>query len=480
MAAPANACPGTDTFARFVEGVLEDDAAARVRKHVADCTKCRALLVDAGRDGVTNTQSLGDKYTLECTIASGGMGRVVRAKQTALGRNIAIKLIHPHLLHDGDIIRRFEREARATARLRSPHVVQILDIDWLPTSGEPFIVMEYLEGADLGRVVERDGPLPPADAVHWILQACHAIAEAHAANIIHRDIKPQNLFLTNAPARMVKVLDFGLAKILSDGRATGSVVTTPNALIGSPRFMSPEQIGGGRDIDKRTDVWSIGATLHYLLTGESPFEGDDFVTIRARVLSADPSPLRRHRPDVPEAIVRVVEKCLQRDPCERFQTVTELAAELSRSIGEMEEDTVVDDPNWMLATAPMADVALAPRFPMRRRVQRVAIAALGLVALATSGLMLWESEEPASPPTNVNVVSAAEAEPRRPDDTTDPPAERPLPRKPYEVEPPSASQAAPPRTAPRPPRPPPRSSKHCDPPYTIDSIGRRIYNRDCL
>jgi serine/threonine protein kinase len=268
---------------------------------------------------------LAEKYRLVRLLGAGGMGNVYEARHVELNTRVAVKVLHPELLHTTDAPKRFAQEARAAAGLKSIHAVRILDID-RTAEGLPFIVMEYLEGEDVGSLLA-DGPLPIHRAVGFIIQACDAIGEAHERGIIHRDIKPRNLWL--APAEVIKVLDFGLAKRLPDDTKEPSADTSAHTLAGAPHYMSPEQVRSAADVDERTDIWSLGATLYQLVTGFPPFMGNNLFVLCARILDGEPEPLARRRPDAPESFDDLVRCCLQKDPANRFRTIDELVIALT-------------------------------------------------------------------------------------------------------------------------------------------------------
>ncbi len=266
------------------------------------------------------------KYRVERVLGQGGMGIVVAARHMELGQLQAIKFLLPEMLAHPEIVERFLREARAAAKLQSDHVVRVSDVGRLE-NGAPFMVMEYLEGRDLKALVAREGPLSVDVAVTYILQVCDAIAEAHGAGIIHRDLKPANLFLVRRRGRLpcVKVLDFGISK--QTGRDDVDLTNT-NMSLGSPLYMSPEQMSRVRTVDRRTDIWAIGVILYELLVGESPFRGSTLLEVAAKVLQEQPRPLRDVRPDVPEGLVDVVTRCLRKRREERFASIEELIVAL--------------------------------------------------------------------------------------------------------------------------------------------------------
>jgi serine/threonine-protein kinase len=252
------------------------------------------------------------------------MGVVCEATHLRLEQPVAIKFLHPSLLDAEDAVARFEREARAAWRIQSPHVARVLDVG-TTDDGIPYMVMEKLAGRDLEAELHARGSLPVSEAVDYVLQACAAVSAAHAAGVIHRDLKPANLFLHEENGRrVVKVLDFGISKMIDVGssRTTGTCVT-----VGTPLYMSPEQVRSSRDVDPRTDVWSLGVILFEMLAGAPPFSGTTTAAIAAIVADATPS-IRSIATGVPDDLERVIQKALSKAPEHRYQTVEELAAEL--------------------------------------------------------------------------------------------------------------------------------------------------------
>jgi len=270
---------------------------------------------------------LGGKYRVERVLGAGGMGIVVAARHTQLGQRVALKLMLKEALADPGNAERFAREARAAVRLQSPHTARVLDVGKLK-NGEPYMVMEYLDGQDLDEVMRTNGPLPPHVAVDYILQACEAFAEAHALGMIHRDIKLKNMFLARTVdgRPLVKVLDFGLAKTVG---ALGDVsLTATSAVFGSPQYMSPEQMRSAKDVDARSDIWSIGVSLYELLTTRVPFDAPGVAEICAMVLKDPVEPPSKWAIGLPPDLDAIVVKCLAKNPNERFQSVADLAAAL--------------------------------------------------------------------------------------------------------------------------------------------------------
>ena len=253
------------------------------------------------------------------------MGIVVAATHRALGQLVALKFLLANQKIGPEQLERFLREGRAAARLKSTHATRVLDVGALD-DGAPYMVMEYLEGRDLKAILVEEGPLPVVDAVEYVLQACEAIGEAHAAGVVHRDIKPANLFLTTDAGRMpcVKIFDFGISKLGGD-----LTLTQDAASMGSPLYMSPEQLNSSHDVDGRADLWSLGASLFELLAGQTPFHADTIQPLCYRIFSGQPTPLSRFRTDVPAGLEAVIMQCLEKDRNRRFNNIAELAAALA-------------------------------------------------------------------------------------------------------------------------------------------------------
>ena len=270
---------------------------------------------------------IADKYEVVGLLGSGGMGYVISARHTELGEMVALKFLRPEALVHAELVERFAREARAAAKIRSEHVAAVFDVGTLD-DGTPFIVMEYLAGKDLADHLHHEGPLPISVAVEYIMQACEALAAAHAHGIVHRDIKPENLFLTQQARGMhtIKVLDFGISKIALP-RGKRDLVRTQMAL-GSPVYMSPEQIRRSDQVDARSDIWAVGCVLFELLTGVTAFDEPSLLELSAAILEREPVPLQTLRPDATEELEQVVLKCLAKNANDRYQNVADLAAAL--------------------------------------------------------------------------------------------------------------------------------------------------------
>lgn len=267
------------------------------------------------------------KYKVTRVLGRGGMGVVVAARNLRLDELVAVKFLHTAGRESEASAERFVREARTATRLKSRHVVRVFDVD-RDEGGTPFIVMEYLTGQDLAAEIRQDGPLPVEKAVDLLLQACEAIAEAHNLGFVHRDLKPANLFVTTGEDGMpcIKVLDFGIAKSLSAAEAS---VTASQAVVGSPLYMSPEQLAASKNVDARSDVWSLGVILYEMLTGATPFPGESIATVGAAVFGGLYTRLSVARPDVPAELDEAVADALTRDLEKRLPSVRELAARIA-------------------------------------------------------------------------------------------------------------------------------------------------------
>ncbi|MDC0740941.1 serine/threonine-protein kinase [Polyangium mundeleinium] len=363
-------------------------------------------------------QLLLDKYRVERVLGAGGMGMVIAARHLALDELVAIKF----MLGGGSQadLTRFVREARAAVRLRSQHVARVLDVAALE-DGTPYMVLEHLNGSDLAHMLRERGPLPVSEAVDAILQACEAIAEAHSIGIVHRDIKPANLFLTRGAdgSPCIKVLDFGIAKW-----SASTAKMDASQPMGSAPYMAPEQFAATNQVDPRTDVWALGATLFDLLTGKTPFHRDDVDSIQAlmhAVLLRDPMRPRMLRADLPEALEAVLLRCLDKDQAARFPSVAKLAAALvpfgsehaslyakrvarvlgeaetsARAVASSEVERTAPVPQLVVATAPLPQfeddsaegTALQTAAPVSRKDRRVPLVAGLVIAVAVGGIFL--------------------------------------------------------------------------------------------
>ena len=272
---------------------------------------------------------LADKYRIERVVGRGGMGVVLAAWHLALDQRVALKCLQPELAQNSESAARFLREARAAAKIKSEHGVRVLDVGNFD-DGVPYLVMEFLDGRDLADELRDRGPLPVEECMTYALQAIEAVAEAHSLGIVHRDLKPENLFLARVPdgTRIVKVLDFGISKSMVIASADNRSLTQSSTIMGSPLYMSPEQMRAPRTVDARTDIWSLGAIMYELLTGHPPYVADTLPQLCAKMLESDPTPLRVFRPDVDVELERTITRCLARTVTERWQSMGDLAQAL--------------------------------------------------------------------------------------------------------------------------------------------------------
>lgn len=414
--------------------------------------------------GVREGEVLAGKFRVERVLGVGGMGVVVAARHIQLDERVALKFLLPEALASSNAVERFIREARAATKIKSEHVARVMDVGTFET-GQPYIVMEYLDGVDLSQLLESQGPLPPNEVADLVLQACEVIAEAHALGIVHRDLKPANLFLTRFldGSPCIKVLDFGISKVTLPGQDQAALTKT-SAMMGSPLYMSPEQMSSARSVDARTDIWSLGAIMYELLTGGPPFSAESLPELCAKILQEEPPPVLTRRADVPAAFAAVVERCLTKSREQRYQTVGDLAvamAEFSPQGGESVRrvtrmsrvtDSVPKPEPSMLASAPtLAQPAVAaPQQPAstgvawgetkpgdkpRRGPLLIAAALFAATALVSAGgLGLWRfrsvQAEPAAQPSTVAVMDSA-----------------PLPEAPPAEEPPTSTSGPTPETS---------------------------------
>ncbi|MFO0738051.1 MAG: serine/threonine-protein kinase [Labilithrix sp.] len=330
-------------------------------------------------------QVVAGKYRIERILGEGGHGVVVAAQHMALGEKVAIKVLRPDFATDREVVARFLREARAAVRIKGEHVTRVLDVGSME-DGAPYMVMEHLVGHDLRQVLNHRTRLPIATAVDYVLQTCEALAEAHGIGIVHRDVKPENLFLTRRSdgTPWIKVLDFGISKAMPQaaGNETAPSFTQTQNVVGSPQYMAPEQMANPKLIDPRTDVWGLGVTLYELIAGGPPFTAGTLPEIFAKILRDPPPPI--NRPDLPPELLRVIGRCLAKDVTGRYTTVAELARALAP-----------------FAQASSPDIA--------ERINRVGVLAYqsGTRLPATSSRDVMEAFEPPPPPPSSSTRTAA-------------------------------------------------------------------------
>ena len=313
-------------------------------------------------------------------LGSGGMGEVYKARDTRLGRTVALKLLPHDKMADPERKARFLQEARAASALNHPHIMAIYDI--ASEGGVDFIVMEYVPGRPLSALIPRAG-LPLADALKYAAQMADALVAAHAAGIVHRDLKPANLMVSDTGS--VKLLDFGLAKLTgapaSDDEATRTLRTQEGAVMGTAAYMSPEQ-AEGRAVDSRSDTFSFGVMLYEMITGQRPFRGDTSLSVLSGILRDDPEPPRQLVRDLPAEVERVILRCLRKDPARRFQHMEDLKVALE----ELREDTLSGSLTGMQPAS-----AAAPR---KSGWMRWVAAAVAVIAAAAGGLWFGHSRQP--------------------------------------------------------------------------------------
>jgi serine/threonine-protein kinase len=395
---------------------------------------------------------LAGKYRVERLIGQGAMGTVVAARHLLIDQQVAIKFLRQDRARDQVVAERFRREARAAAKIKGEHVVRVFDVGEVEGGG-PFLVMEYVEGMNLAELLAAEGPPEPAVAVDYVLQACDALAQAHAAGIIHRDVKPSNLFVTaRSDGRpLVKVLDFGISKVSAPD---GKPVTLATSVLGSPHYISPEQVMSSRDVDARSDIWSVGVVLYELLTGALPFTGDSVSHVFERVRDMSAPSLRKLRAEVPAGLERVVLRCLEKDPRNRYATLPDLITALrpfgpgARGAAERpaRANGAERDPDGTLVSRRPRGVARARRTIALSGVAVVAIAAIvgGVIsrhrgrppARQTSAIPALAPPDPSRALESASGVWAGQP-PVAPADTTPAPTAAPV------AEPPRAAVRAP-------------------------------------
>lgn len=400
-----------------------------LRKNASERPDARAVVERLARGASTESSStepqgwdrgrlVADRYRIERVIGEGGMGIVVAARHLELGKLVALKVLRKRASPTDEA--RFLREARAAARLENEHVARVLDAGRIDEV-TPFIAMELLDGEDVAQLLRSRGALPIDEAVGLVLEACEAIAEAHAIGIIHRDIKPSNLFVASRRdgSKVVKVLDFGISKLTRklDG-ATGDSrsMTGTAAALGSAWYMSPEQLQDAKHVDERSDIWSIGVVLHELLTAQPPFGGDSAAAVGARIVTASPQPLRTLRKEVPPQLERVVLRCLEKDPGSRYPDVAALARALEPFATSQAKGSVARSCALLDARAKVQQPGTHPA--KSGRGWQIAVA---VIVPALLGLTAWwayptsnanprpSAEPPTEPPAPTNTLPASTA-----------------------------------------------------------------------
>jgi serine/threonine protein kinase len=302
---------------------------ARVRADVSSHSLRYAKPVAMTAARVSPGDVLAGKYRVESVLGEGGMGVVVAAHHLALDQRVAVKFLRKDMADRGDAAERFRREARAVAKIKSEHVARVLDVGTME-DGATYIVMEYLDGNDLAAEMQKRGAIPIDEAVDIALQIADAVSDAHDAGIVHRDLKPANVFLVRRSdgARLAKVLDFGISKSLLVDSASNVSLTQTSTVMGSPLYMSPEQMRSARDVDGRTDIWALGVILYEALAGAPPHGGASLPEICTSLLHDTPAPLESSRSDLPPGLSDIVMRCLAKDRSERWSSMREVLAAL--------------------------------------------------------------------------------------------------------------------------------------------------------
>ena len=285
-------------------------------------------------DDVKEGEILAGKYRVVRVVGSGGMGVVVQVVPVDGEGKLALKFLRPSVARDPVAAKRFVREAEAARRVESPHVVTIADVGELD-SGSPYLVMEYLEGSTLDARLAAGKRLPLEEACDLALQVALGLAAAHATGVIHRDIKPANLYLTavSEGGETLKIVDFGVSKILDPEHADGQNLTRTQTALGSPLYMSPEQMRSARTADFRADQWSLGAVLYRMVTGHLPFNAESLPRVCVRVLTGDFEPVVAHCPELPSDFIASVERCLRVSPAQRHGDIADFAAAIAPFAG---------------------------------------------------------------------------------------------------------------------------------------------------
>jgi len=487
-------CPPEDDLLAFSSGEVSEAQRATLIGHLAGCDECRIVTSELSKQRLGHAatatpdpapraepahdaghyerkrrlsfapgETIAGKFKVVKVLGAGGMGVVLEAEHLLLEQRVALKFMGTELAADPEATRRFLREARAAARIPSEHVVKILDVATLD-DGTPFIVMERLHGADLSTLLEREGRLDPARAVGYVLEAMEALAHAHTKGIVHRDLKPANLFLAEREdgTTTVKVLDFGIAK--AQERADASGVTTSRTVLGSPRYMAPEQMQSAKDVDMRADVWALGTILFELVAGRPAFEGETLAALSVAICAGEKPSLAAALPGVSLELDAAVSGCLERSLAARTPDVAALAMALAplgpaSSYASVERIvSVLPSSGGLLLDAPARAGSVPPpsRESARRPSRKVASASVVAVAVVVGALGLFGGifvglGTLRAPPKVAAVVPPPP--PAAPSSSPAPSADAPPPAAPSAPQPGASPRGAPPQVAPKKPAP---------------------------
>lgn len=413
-------------------------------------------------DDVLIGKNVGGSYVITRLLGEGGMGKVYEAKHLRLPRRAAVKVLQPDLAQAGDAFERFQREAEVASSLGSRHIVQVFDVGTLP-QGAPFMLMEFLEGRDLATHLSEQGKLGPLEVLRWMEQAVAGVSAAHEKNVVHRDLKPANLFIAREVdgTEVLKVVDFGLSKVRGISRSL-----TGLNLVGTPAYMSPEQIRSSATADRRTDIYALGVILFELLTGRLPFEHDHVGVLMEQISSLPPPSVRAFAPELPAAIDQVISRALQKNPADRYQTCFEFWGEAKPALRQAGRLAHVGDEDDATGTGTQVSTPRAPRVapattllparPSATHRSRVPWIAMVLGVLAVAALVAvaahLHAQRAAAP---VESLVAPALAPR--------PAPAPAPSPAFTPAPPAAPRPAPataePAPAPPTPEPPRKKSR---------------------
>jgi len=397
---------------------------------------------------------IGGRYKIERCLGGGGMASVYRATHVGLDQPVAVKVVSPLIREVPGIVSRFMREARAATRLKGEHIVRVFDVG-ATDDGAPYMVMELLQGRDLGELLDEGFRPTVEQAIDYVLQACEALAEVHGLGIVHRDLKPANLFVTRGPDGLtcIKLIDFGISRVDSPLSPKDSIaLTNPEVVMGSPRYMPPEQMESAAAADSRSDIWGLGAILYELLVGHAPFDGESLFDIYAAAVRSPPPAPSSVRREVPKDLDDVLLKCLRVDPTDRHADVAELALALapfgnedassraesiarvldaSRARGQGVDDGVLAPPsdrNKSSSSSRIRRRASESRASRRRRVVGLTAAAMLLVGVGFVARPLARRLNPAPFDSENSAAAVIEEQPLDPPSTlVDVPGPSPAP-----------------------------------------------------